>query len=94
MPAILLSIMNPSHSSSARSPTRKPHARVQLSPLLGRIAQNATLRTSLAAGPRASADRRIWSAHTLTPPTPSLVERWWNPHVIDRLQPPLTRIRE
>jgi hypothetical protein len=31
---------------------------------------------------------------SLTLQTPTPTERWWDPHLIDRLQLPLTRIRE
>lgn len=34
------------------------------------------------------------SAESLTPATPSLLDRWFDPHLIDRLQMPLSRIRE
>ena len=26
----------------------------------------------------------------MTPPTPSLIDRWWNPHLLDRLQTALS----
>lgn len=34
------------------------------------------------------------AAESLTPATPSLLDRWFDPHLIDRLQMPLSRIRE
>lgn len=36
----------------------------------------------------------IPGADSLTPATPSLLDRWFDPHLIDRLQMPLSRIRE
>lgn len=41
--------------------------------------------------PRAVA---VPGAETLMPATPSLLDRWFDPHLIDRLQMPLSRIRE
>jgi hypothetical protein len=38
---------------------------------------------------------RAWpDAASLTPATPALRDRFWNPHLIDRLQTPLSRVRE
>lgn len=34
------------------------------------------------------------AADSLTPATPVLRDLFWNPHLIDRLQTPLSRVRE
>ena len=86
--------MSSSYSHSSGSSTRASHARSHLSPLLRRATQQAVLRARAGASARTGTDRQIWSANAMTPPTPSLIDRWWNPHLLDRLQTPLSRIRE
>ena len=89
--------MSTSSSHSPRLPaarTSQSHARAHLSPLLRRATQQAVLRSRIGAPARTGNKRQIWAANTMTPPTPALVDRWWNPHLLDRLQTPLSRIRE
>jgi hypothetical protein len=68
--------------------------RAQFSPVLRHTAQTALTRHRVRAELREQNSGVIPDAETLTPPTPTLRERWWNPHLMDRLQPPLTRFRE
>jgi hypothetical protein len=69
--------------------SRAPLSRAQLSPLFRR----AVLRTQSHArtGSHASAAP---ATDSLTPASPTLSPRLWNPTVLDRLQMPLSRIRE
>ncbi|MES2697867.1 MAG: hypothetical protein V4773_30680 [Verrucomicrobiota bacterium] len=70
--------------------------RAALSPVLRRSLQGALTRQRVAArlARSRSANAALPASDSLTPATPALLERWFNPHLLDRLQMPLSRIRE
>ena len=71
-------------------------SRAQLSPLFRRSTQGALARGQIAARLNRRADRvaALTFNDPLTPATPTLSDRWWDPHLLDRLQTPLSRVRE
>jgi hypothetical protein len=67
--------------------------RAHFSPVMRRTTQLALTRR----GTAHRVDRRratMPAADTLTPSTPNIAPRLWNPHLLDRLQAPLTRFRD
>ncbi len=71
-------------------------SRAQLSPLFRRSTQDALARGQIAArlNHRTNRASALPLNDPLTPATPTLSDRWWDPHLLDRLQTPLSRIRE
>ena len=72
--------------------SRPLSGRAHLSPLISRSAL-AVARRRLTES-RSLRPNAVPSADSLTPATPVLRDRFWNPHLIDRLQTPLSRVRE
>jgi hypothetical protein len=69
-------------------------SRAALSPVLRRATQDALTRSRVNARLAAARSAALPTSDSLTPATPSLGERWWDPHLVDRLQTPLTRFRD
>jgi hypothetical protein len=83
--------MNPQRSLRSSA---IPSSRAAFSPLFRNAAQRPLTRANVNARLVRAYSATVPTADTLTPATPSLVERWWDPHLVDRLQTPLTRIHE
>ena len=78
-------------SSSTRSLVLR---RAQFSPVFPRPAQEAVIRSRLHAQSAERSNVIVPDAETLTPGTPVFTDRFWNPHLVDRLQTQLTRFRD
>jgi hypothetical protein len=61
--------------------------------VLRRNAQTALTRSRIHANLRARNHDVVPTEDSLTPETPTL-DRWWDPHLVDRLQTQLTRFRD
>ena len=83
-----------SHARTYSSLNRPGLSRGDFTPLLRRSTEAAFARSRVDARGAARRSRKLISPDALMPLTPSLVERWWDPHLVDRLQSPLTRYRD
>jgi len=72
--------------SRSLAPSLPAASRAQLSPVLRRATHEHLTRRRLAAV-------SLPPSESLTPSSPTLLD-WWDPHLLDRLQMPLSRIRE
>lgn len=87
--------MNTQTSATSPSITSRFHSgRAQFSPLIRRTAQTTLTRNRLRIERNGKATEVVPIPETLTLETPTPSERWWDPHLVDRLQSPLTRIHE
>ena len=69
-------------------------SRAQFSPVLPHTTQASLTRSRAQARLSAHGRQIIPRAESLSPNTPVLGSRWWNPHVVDRLQFELSRVRD
>ena len=78
----------------ASSTSRVQSSRAQFSPVIRRTAQTALTRNRLRDAGGEARNTVVPRPESLTPETPAPTERWWDPHLVDRLQLPLTRFRD
>jgi hypothetical protein len=71
-------------------------SRAALSPLLRRATLDALARSGAASRTARARSAAVPPAASLSPVSPAATTPldWWDPHLLDRLQAPLSRIRE
>lgn len=78
----------------SRSQSGLSTSRAHFSPVLQRSAQALVIRNRVQALLRDQGAEGVPPPDSLTPRTPAAVERFWDPHLVDRLQTRLTRFRD
>jgi hypothetical protein len=83
------------NSRTFSSSFRSTGLRAQLSPISRRVTLDAFNRRNLATFSASRGDAEVQLVgETTNEPTRTTSDRWWDPHLVDRLRSPLTRFHD
>jgi hypothetical protein len=87
--------MNSPRFSLSLPHANRSHARARLSPLVRGVTHDALARHRVAARlARMTSEAEALHEEMAAPNSSTARSGWWDPNLLDRLEPPLTRFRE